>query len=150
MEPVVRRQDVIVQEVDRQTMLFDSATAEFHLLNEVAAFVFRHADGRATPAEILQLARTELDPELELPEIEAAVAELDRVNLLQRQPGASARPMPRREAVRRLGVSAAVVLPFVTSMVAPPPAKALSGNGSPSDGEDGTDKKDKKDKKEKF
>ena len=45
MHTTARRRDTIAQDLGPETMVFDPARGEYHLLNPLAAFVFRNANG---------------------------------------------------------------------------------------------------------
>jgi hypothetical protein len=138
MHPAARRDDVVVQELDPETMVYDSVRREFHLLNPLAALVFQHADGDTSPSDLAARAGEHLGADVGVPEVEAALAELERAHLLTSNGTArGARPsVTRREAAIRLAVLA-LGTPLVTSIIAPTPAMAASAAGRRGRGNDG-------------
>lgn len=131
MNTVLRRGDVIIQEIDLETMVYDPVSAEFHLLNPLAAFVFRHADGGATLDEMVEKSRAALERETGRADVDSAVAELDRVKLLEPRDGDAAQRVTRREMVHRLAAAAVLAVPLITTLAAPAAAMAASRPHSP-------------------
>jgi hypothetical protein len=115
-------------------LIYDVQRDWGHSLNETAAFVWRHCDGKTTVRQIADV----LQQEVNLPQDERviwfALAQLGRAHLLQQPvtPPTEAAGVTRRELIRKLGLAGALVLlvPVVDSIVAPTPARAASGGGS--------------------
>jgi hypothetical protein len=131
MNTVHRRDDVVVQEIDRETMVYDPLTAEFHLLHPLAAFVFRRADGQMPLARILDEARVTLGGELSSADMDVAVAELERVNLLRHPESVEVKRVTRRAMMQRLAAAAVLAVPLITTMAAPAAAMGVSKPRSP-------------------
>lgn len=126
MGPLARKADLIVKELPDELLVYDLARDEAHCLNRAAALVWRHCDGQTS---VPQLARF-LNVEEHLPEDEAlvwlALDRLGKAHLLQERVALSpgeAGPS-RRSLLRRWGIG--LLLPLVTSIVAPTPAQAVS------------------------
>ena len=105
-----------------EVVVYDTASHRAHCLNATAAFVFRHADGRRTAAEIAALLGPGADEDL----VGSALDQLGAAELLEpdgecAQPAAS-----RREVLRQVGPGAAVLAPMVISLVVPTPAEAAA------------------------
>lgn len=135
MRTPARRPDTIVQDLGDETMVFDSVRGEYHLLNPLAALVFRHVNEGRAPDEIVAIARDHFGSELEAEDVDAALAELRRVHLLDAPDGERpSRPaISRRAAAGRLA-ALALSAPLVTSLLAPDPAMAASGGTPPASG----------------
>lgn len=117
--PVARTDELIVEEVEEQVLIYDQRNDQAHCLNPAAAQVWRACDG-ATSRE--QLARQlELDPAT----VEQALDELETCGLLD---GAVKPGMTRREATARFAKvgAAAATAPLIYSIVSPAPAAAQS------------------------
>jgi hypothetical protein len=127
--PTARQDALFIQALDREMMVFDAVRETYHLLNPVAAAVFRQADGATPLPEIRARVGAELGVAVDDAEVGAAVGELAAAGLMV--PGAQqdASAMSRRDAARRLGALA--LAPFVTSLLAPLPAMAASGGVAP-------------------
>ncbi|MCS6860092.1 MAG: PqqD family protein [Abditibacteriales bacterium] len=131
MLPEARKDKLLVQDVGDELVVYDQERHRAHRLNRTAAFVWRHCDSQKTAAEVAAL----LESELNVPANEELVwwtlNRLDKARLLQEplaQP-AEAASISRRQVVRKLGLvgGLALLLPVVTSIVAPTPAMAASG-----------------------
>jgi hypothetical protein len=132
----------LVEHVGEETVVYDLQSKEAHCLSAVAALVFREADGSKSLAEVAELARTELGPQITDQQISEAVDQLDMVSLLE-QPLVTLHSsngngeheksgVSRREMMRRVGfagAAAAVATSMITSVV--PPTAAAAGSGIP-------------------
>jgi len=122
MKPLARREGLLIRELPDELVVYDQADHRAHCLNRTAAAVFRHADGTRTTAEIARLLAPEgADGE---PAVAEALARLAEAGLLEKGPSPAS--LSRREAMRRAGLGAAVLLPAVASIVAPSPAEAAA------------------------
>jgi hypothetical protein len=126
--PRARRDNVQVQVIGNEVLVFDLQRDEAHVLNRPAAFVWQNADGTRTIGEIAQAMTVEFGLPADVATVRYALEQLDRKQLLE----ASARllfatpPMSRRQFLKRAAAGAAL-LAVVTSIVAPTPAHAQSG-----------------------
>jgi hypothetical protein len=138
MHPAARRREVIVQELDQETMVYDIERQECHLLNPLAAIVFRHADGETPLGGLAVRAAERLGADVGPTQIEVALDELARVHLLDSpETESAARPsLTRRAAAKRLA-TLVLATPLVTSLIAPTPAMAASGHHRRSRGTNG-------------
>jgi len=127
MFPLARREDLIVEEVGNETLVYDQHAEKAHCLNSAAAAVWRHCDGHTSREELSRLLAFELNvpPSLEL--VDRALGELEAAHLMgnidRRAKGASR--MTRRELAIRFGVAAALV-PAVMTILSPNAAAAAS------------------------
>jgi hypothetical protein len=125
--PRAREHGLLVHELPDEVLVYDLDRHRAHSLNSTAALVWRHCDGRTTPAQMAAL----LQRELSLPADEEAVwlvlRRLGRARLLQERvpPAAGATRRSRREVLRKLGIVGGAML--VTSILAPTAAQAQSG-----------------------
>jgi hypothetical protein len=122
MKPQARQIGLLVRELADEVVVYDQQRHTAHCLNRTAALVFRNADGRRTRAELSAL------PGLNAEVVEIALAQLAASGLLERRKAGSApgSGVSRREAARRVGLAAAIVLPAVITVVAPTPAEAAA------------------------
>lgn len=110
---------LIVQALGDEVVVFDRNKNKAHLLNPVAASIWRAAEGGCRIDAVTHLAGGESkERNLELARL--AIFELERAGLV-----VSDRPVPaRRRMLKRLGQ--VVAAPMVISILAPPPAAAAS------------------------
>jgi Coenzyme PQQ synthesis protein D (PqqD) len=134
--PRARRAQLIVKELANETLVYDEQSHEAHCLNQTAAFVWRHCDGRTSIAMMGRLLEKQAKTKVPEQLVWSALEQLEKSHLLE---GPAFRPilmegMSRRELIRRLGVGAALTLPVVVSIVAPTAAEAASTTCSPVEG----------------
>ena len=105
--PRARVEDVVVQEVNDETLVFDRQTRQAHCLNRLAAVVWRHCDGHRTREEVAAIIARQLAVPVDTQLVELAVEELGQARLLEGLEPASPeqKRYTRREAARRLGVA---------------------------------------------
>ena len=130
MKPRARSQGLLIRELGGELLVYDLERHRAHCLNPTAALVFRGCDGRTPVPALARRLRGEGLPADER-WVWLALDRLSKANLLEAKvepPGAVSRRLSRRELIRRAGQVAglAVLLPAVTSIVAPTPAEAAA------------------------
>ena len=125
--PKARQNDILVERVGDETIVYDGERHEAHSLNRSATLVWQHSDGEHSVPQLAELLGSELGIEPDESLVEYALDRLANAHLIENEPAAS---LSRRDAVRRLTLAGAAVvgLPIVLSMVAPTEAMAASGN----------------------
>ena len=127
-----RRNDIVVEAVIDEVLIYDQRSDVAHCLGDIAAVVWRTCEGGATLGEIAEqiIARALAGSSDDATELaNTAVSELREKGLLETS-GVGAGLLSRRHALRRMaGVgAAAVVAPLVVSAAVP---KSASAHGSP-------------------
>jgi hypothetical protein len=121
--PLARSEDLIIEELGDEVLIYDSKTDKGHCLSPDAARVWRRCDGR-TPSDGLA-AQVGLSEE----RVESALDELERCELLAVEeptlPGHTRREMSVK--VVKAGVAVAAT-PLIVSVLAPTPAMAATLN----------------------
>lgn len=135
--PHARTEELIVRQIATDTLVYDKLQHKALCLNESAAFLWQHCDGK-TPASTLA---AKMETHFNAPASEEVVllglTQLSKQGLLRDRLEMSremtAAGMSRRTMLRRTGVAAAVTLPLVTAIIAPTAAHAATGGaaGSP-------------------
>jgi coenzyme PQQ synthesis protein D (PqqD) len=131
-KPRARKEGLVVQDLPDETLVYDLERDRAHCLNQTAAFVWRQCDGKMSPREIASALKQKTDTPVDEKLVWLALDQLGRNHLLTDLPVPPPKiaSMNRRELVRVLGISAAVALPVVASIVAPVPAQAATGCAS--------------------
>ncbi len=125
MKPVARKNGLVVRDLADEVVVYDQERHEAHCLNSTAATVFRNADGRRSVSDLALLLGAD-GPGAEAL-VEMALGQLGQARLLESGPSFASEPgLPRRDVMRRVGLAAAVLLPLVTSILAPTPAEAAA------------------------
>ena len=139
--PKARSTGLIVQELDTDLMVYDETTGRAHCLNSTAALVWRYCDGNTTVAAMAARLGADAGASVDDDIVFFALSELGDRDLLERPVRVLARgSLSRRQVLARLGVTAGILLPMITSLVAPTSAAAQSGgsSGTSSGGSSGT------------
>lgn len=113
-----RRDDLIVQNVGEEVIVYDKASHRAHSLNRPAALVFEQLDGKTDLAGVARRVGKVLGGPHKDEIVAKALSELAAADLLQ--PGAA---LPRRSMLKGLAVG---LLPVVVSIAVPPAAAAAS------------------------
>ena len=130
LKPTARRDQLIVEDILGETIVYDLRRNRAHSLNRTAALVWRHSDGRTSVPKLASL----VAKELEIPRCEAmvwmALNRLAKARLLDASPtppGPTAM-YSRRAVMQTLGTvgRVALVLPVVHSILTPLAAQAQS------------------------
>ena len=133
IKPVTRKTDIVVQELNNETLLYDLKSNKAYCLNETSALIWHLSNGRRTVSEI----RDEMSARLKTPINEDFVLiALDQLNsdgLLEEAIQLDNRfaGLSRREVIKKVGFASAVALPMVSSLIAPEAANAQSMAGLP-------------------
>jgi uncharacterized membrane protein YgcG len=129
--PKARSQGLFVQELDTELLVFDETTARAHCLNSTAALVWRYCDGNTTVAAMAARLGADAGASVDDDIVLFALSELGDRDLLERPVRAFGRGgLNRRQVLLRLGATAGILLPMITSIVAPSSAAAQSGSSS--------------------
>lgn len=128
MTPEARHDDLLVQAVGDELVVYDQKRHRVHRLNRTAALVWRHCDGRTGAADMAALLQKECGLPADEEVVGLALARLAKARLLREERPEAIAPVTRRQVVRKLSLVGALVLllPAVTSITAPTPAMAQS------------------------
>jgi len=122
--PLGRTQDLVEQELDGELLLYDLRSHRAHCLNSTAAKVYQACDGTRTAAEIRTTLSEKLGHEVPQEIVSIALVRLHEEGLLTS--GNASAAMPRREAIRNVGLMSAILLPVISSIAAPLSVSAAS------------------------
>jgi hypothetical protein len=126
--PEARREGLVVQELSGEVLVYDRDRNKAHCLNRTAALVWSHCDGNSSVAEMARAIEKETNAPVDEDLIWLGVEQLSKTHLLQERARMPEHKtgLSRREVMRRIGLTAAVALPVVTSIVAPTAAQAAN------------------------
>ncbi len=131
LNPQARQDDIVVQELFDEVVIYDLKRDKVHALNPTAALVWRHCDGQHTSAELTNLLQAEFHTPQADVLLELTLDRLHKAHLLAGKvsPVHNQRIITRREALKLAGLTVAL-LPVVKSIIAPTMAQASSPNKS--------------------
>lgn len=137
MMPKARDHDLLVEECNRELLVYDLHNDRAHSLNTAAALIWRWSDGNTSVAEITTRLSAELHKPIDTEEVEQALQRLSDANLLE-EPALAG--VSRRQFVKK-AAAAVAGLAIVASIRTPAAACAESdvlhcnaGNGNGSEG----------------
>ena len=125
-----REDDLVVQELPDELLVYDLKNHKAHCLNQTAAFVWNHCDGTRTAGELAKLLEGEYHNPVSEGLIWFALSGLSRAGLLRERIVLHSTQLhiSRRSAIRQLGFGALVAVPLVMSITAP---TAMAGASLP-------------------
>ena len=129
--PLARTDQLVVQELPDEVLVYDLKRHAAHCLNKASAAVWRRCDGRTTVAEMARRLGREFDAPVGEDVVWLALAQLRKYHLLE--DGSVVVPLrkvSRRDLVRKY-LPAALAVPLILSVPAPTPAAALSKCAGP-------------------
>ena|SRR5215204_708574 len=125
--PKARHDGLVLRELPDEVLVYDTESHEAHCLNATAAFVWKQCDGTTGVSEIVDRVRVEFQTEIDEEVVWFALEDLWKRQLLEGEPApAREGTMSRSQALRRVGIVAAVSVPVITSIVAPKAAHAAT------------------------
>lgn len=126
--PSMRKDQLIIDQLPDEVLVYDLDRHKAHCLNGTAAKVWRRCDGQTAPREIARGVARDLDQPFNEELVWLALRQLDKIHLLEEPIGLPPQlaGMSRREMVRALGIAAAVGAPLITSIVSPTPVQAVT------------------------
>lgn len=121
--PRSRIENLVISELDDETLVYDLERNEAHCLNLTAALVWGHCDGRTTATQAARLLKGKLGAPVDTDLVWLAVKQLERFHLVE---GARKKPaVSRRELILKYA-PAALALPAILSISAPTAAQGAS------------------------
>ncbi len=126
--PTTRKSNIVVQEFASEVLIYDLSINKAFCLNQTAALVYELADGTRTESEISEIMGFRLNIFVSEEVVKLALDQFKKDNLLE---NADELPnnftgLTRREAIRRVGLGSMVLLPIISSIIAPQAVLAVS------------------------
>jgi hypothetical protein len=130
--PLARTNEIIVQEVDNECLVYDLNTNKALCLNTVSAEIWKRCDGISTVQEVSQIIGKQMKIKLDEDFIWLAIADLEKNKLLAEKTN---RPtefenLSRRKVLFKYALPT-LMLPVIASIVAPTAVYAQSGMAPP-------------------
>ena len=127
VKPLARTQDIIIQNLDKETLIYDLDANKAYALNETSRVIWELCDGKKTASEIAAECSKKFKNPISEDLIWFALAQLNKNNILANdgmfEPVTA---LNRRQTIKKLGLTSLVALPIVSSIVAPTAANAQS------------------------
>ena len=133
--PRARTSDLVIRELDDETLVYDTERDKAHCLNRTAALVWEQCDGKTTAREAARSLQSKFSASVDEDIVWLAVKQLERFHLIE--PGKKSPVVSRRTLMLKYA-PAALALPVIMSITAPTPAGVSSpncgGQGAPCGG----------------
>src|SRR5712692_4186282 len=121
--PRTRTHDLVIRELDDETLVYNTERDEAHCLNQTAALVWKHCDGTTTAEQAAHSLQSKLEVPVGADVVWLAVKQLQRFHLVE---GSQKSPSVSRRALVLKYAPAALALPVIMSINAPTPAQGAS------------------------
>jgi hypothetical protein len=125
----LKRDQLVVEELGTELMIYDQKRNQAFCLNQKAAFVWQQCDGKTTVAEIAAKLALALDEPADEKVVQFALQGLSQDGLLEPSTLVPA-GITRRDLMQKIGVRAAISLPLVTALLVATPKAHASGKGA--------------------
>ena len=128
---LVRKNDIVIQELDDELLIYDLKTNKALSLNETAALVWQLSTGDKTISDIAKIATQKLNIAFSEELVWLALGQLKKENLLENglDITISYGGKTRREVIKQVGLASLVALPIISSIIAPTAVLAQSTCG---------------------
>ena len=124
--PLARTDQLVVEELPDEVLVYDLERHAAHCLNKASAAVWKSCDGKTTVAEMTRRLGREFNAPVGEDVVWLALAQLRKFRLLEEgSGGVPLRKVSRRDLVRKY-LPAALAVPLILSVPAPTPAQAAS------------------------
>jgi hypothetical protein len=131
--PKARTREIVVQEMINESLVYDLQNNKALCLNQTSAIIWKHCNGKNSIDKIAENVSIELNTIVSEEFVEFAIEQLRKENLLENadEIKLNISKLSRREAIRKIGLSSAVLLPMITFVVAPTASNAQSATCFP-------------------
>lgn len=121
--PISRRGNIVIQEIGGEVLIYDLTKDKVYCLNETSAMIWNICDGKKSVSEIAKSLNSSEDI------VWLALDQLRDEKLIEDYQGSERyfNGLSRRQIIKKVGLASMVVLPLVTSIVAPKAVNAQSG-----------------------
>src|SRR5262245_21076225 len=121
--PKARTEDLVIRQLDDETLVYDLERDEAHCLNQTAALVWEYCDGQTTAKQAARSLQKKLGEAVDSDLVWLAVKQLQRYHLVERTKNSPA--VLRRDLVLKYA-PLALALPVIISITAPTVVQAAS------------------------
>src|SRR5687767_12078449 len=115
-KPVACADDIVVQEIDGEVLIYDLKENKAFCLNHTAALVWRECDGKKNTLEIAKSLEKQLGTTIKEEFVWLAIDQLSKEKLLEKEVITEISGLSRREAVKKIGLASMIALPIVAML----------------------------------
>lgn len=126
--PLSRHHELVIQNLNKETLIYDLQTHKALSLNETASLVWQFCDGHHSVGDIARALSQRLNHPVTEDLILLALNLLSKENLLQNgsQLKNETKAVTRRETIKKISAASVIALPVISSLVAPRAVDAQS------------------------
>lgn len=126
--PKARKENLVVQELNGEVLIYDLQKSKAFCLNETSSLVWQLCDGNLSVSEISESISRKLNSPANEDLVWLALDQLKKENLIANgeEVISNFAGMTRREVVKKVGLGTMIALPIVASLTAPMAVHALS------------------------
>ncbi len=128
--PAARSENLVIQELPEEVLVYDLDTNKAHCLNQTAGFVWKACDGKNSIADIVKSLETQTGNTVSENLVWLAIDQLNERNLLNEKVSPKFAGESRRQVLKKIGFASVVALPIIASLVAPTAALAVACSGT--------------------
>lgn len=128
MKPISLKNNVLVQQLDKELLLYDLSRDKVFCLNETSLMVWNLCDGKNTVEDIRREISLRLKTNISEEMIWLALDKLKNEQLLSNHQGfrINFNGLNRREVIKNAGFATMVALPLISAVISPTAAAAQS------------------------
>ncbi|MFT3744311.1 MAG: PqqD family protein [Pyrinomonadaceae bacterium] len=126
--PQARSEDLVVQNLPGETLVYDLNSHKAHCLNETSAFIWEKCSGELSVEQILEAFESRFGNTSGRELVELGLAQLHERELLINNAFPVAELPDRRQMLKRIGLASTIAVPVIASLVAPQNGLAIAGN----------------------
>ena len=124
--PEARRRGLVVHPLSDEILVYDLDRHKAYCLNKTSAVVWSRCDGKTTIAELVEHLRNEYEMPVVEDVVSLALDQLRKSHLLEGPTAAQKPVLTRRELIKRIGVGGVMLMPLITTVMAPTAAQAAT------------------------
>jgi hypothetical protein len=126
--PASRKEDIVVQKLEDEVLIYDLKENRAFCLNETSALVWQMCDGNKSVTEISQAISQKLKSPATEDFVWLAIDQLKKENLIANSEEIvpDFNGLSRREVIKKVGLGTMIALPLISSLVAPTASQAAS------------------------
>lgn len=128
MNPKTRQDNVVIQELGQEILIYDLNDNKAFCLNETSAMIWQLCDGNRTVSQIAESVGRKLNQPANAEIVWLALDQLKKENLVSvsEDDFKNSSDVSRREMIKKAGLTSMIALPVVSSLVAPKAINASS------------------------
>jgi len=119
--PVSRKDNLVIQELPGEVLIYDMKENKAFCLNETSALVWQACDGKNSISDISKFVGEKLQSPANDDLVWFAIDQLKKEKLIENESELTDQfaGMARREVIKKIGLGSMIVLPIVATIVAP-------------------------------